>query len=228
MRTIEILAADAAATRGSAELVARLAVSDLARPTPCAEWDLQALLEHMITQHRGFAAAAAGRGGDLAVWQQVPLADPIGAYPAAAEEVLAAFATAFAPFLAVTSAPTSASTPTSAGAPAGDGGPEPLFVLPEIARAPSFPGRVAVSFHLVDYVVHGWDVARTVGLPYAPPPFVLEAALPVARAVPDGPDRVAFASGLAVASDAGMLDEILLRLGRDPQWQPPAGELGTR
>jgi uncharacterized protein (TIGR03086 family) len=206
MRTINLLEADAAATRGSVEVVTRIAPTDLGRPTPCAGWDLRALLAHMTVQHRGFAAAAAGRGGDLTVWQPVSAPDPVAAYTAAASEVLAAFAD-----------------------------PDVLdraFVLPEIPRAPSFPGRIAISFHLVDYVVHGWDVARTLDLPYQPADEVLAATVPVARAVPDGPGRqapgAAFAPARSFEAGVSPLDEILLLLGRDPRWTaPPAAGLGA-
>jgi uncharacterized protein (TIGR03086 family) len=196
MRTINLLDADAAATRGSAEMVARVAPSDLSLPTPCAAWDLRPLLAHMTVQHRGFAAAAAGRSVS---WEPVPADDPVADYAAAASEVITAFAS--------------------------PGVLERPFVLPEIPRAPSFPGRVAIGFHLVDYVVHGWDVARTLGAHYAPAEEVLAATLPVARAVPEGDARLApgaaFAPALPVTAGASALDEILLRLGRDPSWAPP-------
>lgn len=196
MRTINLLDADAAATRGSVEIVGRIAPSDLSLPTPCAAWDLRALLAHMTVQHRGFAAAAAGRSVS---WEPAPSDDPVVDYTEAASAVVAAFA-----------APGVLDRP---------------FALPEIPRAPSFPGRVAIGFHLVDYVVHGWDVARTLGLPYAPPEEVVAATLPVARAVPDGDARLAtdaaFGPGLPVVAGASALDEILLRLGRDPSWAAP-------
>jgi len=192
MRTIGLREADEAATRGSIAVVARIAPSDLSLATPCAGWDLRALLAHMSVQHRGFAAAASGRGGDLTVWQPAEVDDPVADYAVAASEVVAAFAT-----------------------------PDVLeraFVLPEIPRAPSFPGRVAIGFHLVDYVVHGWDVATSLGRAYSVDPSVLAATLPIARAVPDGPARLepgaAFAPALPVPADADPLTEILLRLGR--------------
>jgi uncharacterized protein (TIGR03086 family) len=199
MRTINVPAADETATRGSVAVVAEIAPSDLSLPTPCAQWDLRALLAHMTAQHRGFAAAALGGGGDLAAWQPVASDDPVAAYADAASAVIAAFAT--------------------------PGVLDRAFVLPEIPRSPSFPGRVAVGFHLVDYVVHGWDVARTLGLPYAPPDEVVAATVPIARAVPDGDGRLAneaaFAPGRPLAPGVSTLDEILLRLGRDPGWEPP-------
>ena len=50
-----------------------------------------------------------------------------------------------------------------------------------------FPARQAISFHFVDYVVHSWDVARTLDLPLDFEPALLDAALAVAKAVPEVP-----------------------------------------
>src|SRR5258708_11385692 len=87
-----VVALDAQAVRASLDLVTQATARDLTRPTPCADWTLHGLLRHMIAQHYGFAAASAG-DGDLARWQLRPLrADPVAAYPAAAERVLDALA----------------------------------------------------------------------------------------------------------------------------------------
>ena len=201
MRTIS---ADELAVRATLPLVARATTADLARATPCREWDLEALLAHMTAQHRGFAAAAAGRGGDRAAWQTST--KPLVEYAEAAEEVIAAFAE--------------------------PGVAECGFLLPEVAGDRPVPGATAISFHLVDYVVHGWDVARSLDLPFALPDDVLLAALPVARAVPDDDRRLvpgaAFAPGVTFAEDADPLTEILALLGRDPAWTPPENVGGGR
>ena len=192
---------DARAVRGTVGLVSRIGPGDLARPTPCDQWTLADLLAHMTAQHDGFAAAAAGNGGDLARWQPqtrtgASAADLVQQYAAAAERVMAAFAA--------------------------DRVLDQVFELAEFSMAPRFPAAQAISFHLVDYVVHGWDVARSLGLPYEPEPDLLAAALPVAQAVPDGELRtqglVPFAPGLPVAAGAGVLDQILGLLGRNPAW----------
>lgn len=181
---------DAAAVRGTVDLIHRITETDLARPTPCAGWDLAALLGHMTAQHRGFAAAARGGGGDHAVWE--PRAGD--SYGEAAEDVLSAFAE--------------------------EGVLDRPFRMPEIDRP--IPGRLAIGFHLVDYVVHGWDVARTIDAAYQPEPAVLAAVLPIVRAVPDGPERLGpqapFRPALTVPAGADPLTEILLLLGRDPSW----------
>jgi uncharacterized protein (TIGR03086 family) len=203
--------------RGSVAVVRHLKPDDLDRPTPCRGWTVRDLLMHMTVQHRGFAAAARGTGADLAVWQVRPLAeDPIADYASAAEEVIAAFA------------PDDVSGPVrGAGGRGRVAVAEREFALPEISTERTIPGRVAVGFHFLDYVVHGWDMARALDVEYAPSREILEAALPIAEAVPDGDRRLvpgaSFASRLPVSPDAGLLDRILALLGRSPDWQPPHG-----
>jgi uncharacterized protein (TIGR03086 family) len=90
--------------------------------------------------------------------------DPVAAYRAAAECVLDAFAA--------------------------DGALDRDFPLPEITRDLMFPARQAISFHIVDYVVHSWDVARTLGLSVDLDPALVDLALRVAQAVPGGAARL--------------------------------------
>ncbi len=196
MEDRDIVGLDARAVRASVRVVSQASAADLARPTPCAGWTLADLLAHMTAQHNGFAAAAAGDGADLVRWQTgAPAADPVGEYAAAAERVLAAFA--------------------AADVLARD------FVLPEISTRVRFPAAEAIGFHFVDYVVHGWDVARALGLGYELEPDVLAAARPIAWSVPDGERRrtpgAAFAPRVAVTG-GGVLDEIVALLGRRPDW----------
>ncbi|HEY3906889.1 MAG TPA: TIGR03086 family metal-binding protein [Streptosporangiaceae bacterium] len=193
-----IVALDAQAVRESVRVVARSKAADLSRPTPCAGWTLADLLTHMATQHYGFAAASTG-DGDLANWQPRPLGDdPVAAYQAAADHVLAAFAA--------------------------DRVLDRQFPLPEIPRAPAFPARQAISFHFIDYVVHSWDVAKTLGIEATFDPPLLDAALAVAQAVPAGQARLvpgaAFSTEVEWLGDS-RLDQIVAILGRSPNWQPP-------
>jgi uncharacterized protein (TIGR03086 family) len=193
------------AVRATIPVVARIQPPDLSRPTPCAEWDLAQLLAHMTAQHRGFAAAAAGTGGDPEVWQLRPLGDdPVRDYARAAESVIAAFA-----------------------AP---GVLDRSLLLPEITPRP-VPGRLVIGFHLVDYVVHGWDVARSRGVDFRLPDHVVAAALPLALAVPDGEFRAVdgspFARAIPAAEPLSDIDRILTHLGRCPSWTTPAAEEGS-
>jgi uncharacterized protein (TIGR03086 family) len=191
-----IIDLDRRAVELSAAIVAQAKPEDLGRPTPCGAWTLRELLDHMITQHYGFAAASQGRGGDPQVWQVVHPEDPIGDYKAAAQHVTDAFAQ--------------------------PGTLEGAFELPEISPATAFPAAQAVSFHFVDYVVHGWDVARSLDVPFEPSEDLAQAALVVALRVPDGENRLAekaaFRPSLPSRPDGTALDQVLTALGRSPAW----------
>jgi uncharacterized protein (TIGR03086 family) len=194
----DIVTLDARVVRATVRVVAQAGPADLARPTPCGDWTLGELLTHMTAQHDGWVAAAAGDGGDLSRWQPgPPAADPVKEYAGAAERVLAAF-----------------------GA---DGVLDREFALAELSPLLLFPAAQAISFHFIDYLVHGWDVARSLGLdPPEYEPGLLAAALPVAQAVPDGELRkqgvVPFAPGISVAGVLSVMDQIVAMLGRSPSW----------
>jgi uncharacterized protein (TIGR03086 family) len=55
----------------ASDLVTAVRPADLDRPTPCAGWDLAALLAHMTGQNHGFADALRG-GTDVAAYAPVP------------------------------------------------------------------------------------------------------------------------------------------------------------
>ena len=188
------------AVLASIEVVNRVRLADLDRPTPCAGWTLADLLAHMTVQHRGFAAAARGFGADPEVWRSDTVVDAIRiapgpTYAEASQDVLEAFADAAAP--------------------------EAPFRLAEFGPDATFPGALAMGFHFVDYVVHGWDVAEALGVGYDLPAEVTAAALPLALAVPDGEFRASAGAPFGPAVDgahATELERILRHLGRRPDW----------
>ena len=189
---------DRAAVLAAAAVACRIRSGDLGRPTPCDGWDVAGLLSHLSVQHRGFAAAARGEGGDLAVWAARPPApDPVADFLAATADVLTAFG-------------------------AGPMGDRP-FRLPEISPTMEFPAAQAMSFHLVDYVVHSWDLARSIGTRPELDLPTLKAAWSVTQLIPDssreGPGAP-FAPRIAAPPDAPLLDRIVAALGRDPGWKP--------
>ena len=182
-------------------VVAAVDPAALGAPTPCGRWDLRRLLEHMTGQNHGFAASARGETTDLGIWADRPLrGEPGRVFAASAADVTAAFAE--------------------------DGVLDRGFWLPEVRSRGLFPASLAIGFHLVDTVVHAWDVARTLGVPVGFSPEVLAATLPIALAVPQGDARLAegaaFAPAVSSAEDAPALDRIVAVLGRDPHWTPPA------
>jgi uncharacterized protein (TIGR03086 family) len=194
------------AVLASVDVVGAVTANDLSRPTPCAGWSLADLLAHMTVQHHGFAAAARGAGAEPAVWEAANMsdavaADPVGTYAAAAADVLDAFAA--------------------------DGVLDAAFALPEFGPGATFPGALAIGFHFVDYVVHGWDVARAIDAPFEMPADVVVGVLPFVLAVPDGEYRTIagapFGPAVATHDAATDFDRILGQLGRSPDWVPPTG-----
>lgn len=86
----------------------------------------------------------------------------------------------------------------------------------------TFPGAVAVGMHLVDSVAHGWDIAKTLGLPYEQDEDVVAGALRIAERIPADPvarrERGTFDVVVPLPGDAPALDRFLGLLGRDPEW----------
>jgi uncharacterized protein (TIGR03086 family) len=194
-----------AAVQASVDVVAAVTRDDLHRRTPCAGWNLLDLLAHMTAQHYGFAAAARGHGASEASWAanrvvDAVAADPGGAYAAAAADVFDAFAA--------------------------DGVLDATFALPDFGPRATFPGAIAIGFHFVDYVVHGWDVARSIGTELALPDDVVAAVLPLVFVVPDGEyrttDGAPFGPAVTAPDGATDLDRILSHLGRSPDWASPS------
>jgi uncharacterized protein (TIGR03086 family) len=195
MPTVDYVALDAEAVRTSIELATTITDADLSKPTPCRAWTLYGLLAHMATQHYGFAAASRGES-DPTIWKLLDLGDdPVKAYVESAEHVLDAFAQ--------------------------PGVAERTFPLAEFGPDAAFPGAQAVSFHFIDYIVHSWDVAKSLGKTVTFAPATLEAATTVAQIVPTGDVRRApgtpFAADIPWSGD-DPLDRIVAYLGRNPNW----------
>ncbi|MFF1451027.1 TIGR03086 family metal-binding protein [Streptomyces sp. NPDC058274] len=193
----DIVELDRIAVHESLRVVELAEGADWERDTPCAGWTLRRLVAHMAAQHHGFAAAARGAGRNAAYWRlPEDMSEPGRMYRAAATAALTAFAE--------------------------PGVTEREFVLPELGAG--FPGRTALGFHFIDYVVHAWDVAAALGVRVELPDHVLAAAAAVARRVPADPagrgPGFAFAPALAVPHGADPLEEALRLLGREPEKWP--------
>ncbi len=158
----------------------------LSRPTPCAGWDLRALLRHMndsllaLLEATGTGRVAAPRAGDAAAE-----ADPVGTLRHRACRLLARCA---------------------AGT-----GPDVVAVGDRWLAA-----RAVAAAGALEIAVHGWDVARACGADRPlPPPFALR-LLGVSNLLVDDADRpVRFAPPLPGhdADEAGV--RLLAFLGRD-------------
>jgi uncharacterized protein (TIGR03086 family) len=172
------------------KIVAAATPADLARPTPCAGWTLADLLRHQVSENHAFATAA--REGSAPDWDAGDLGDDAyAAYKASVDDFLAAMADDAVLDRQVT-----------------------------VNHFGTFPGSIAAHVHLVDTVAHGWDLARTLGLPYEPDAESVHAALQLAEHIPDeGREKnSSFARRVDVSTGASELDRFLALLGRDPAW----------
>ncbi|GAC1378881.1 MAG: hypothetical protein NVS3B21_22940 [Acidimicrobiales bacterium] len=109
---------------------------DWTRPTPCDEWDVRALVNHVIGGCHRYAALL--YGGSAAEFIETLDHDFIGADP------LRSFASAVAEMNDAFSAP----------------GAFDRTVHHPVA---DMPGRVLAGWRCGDSTVHGWDLARAIG-----------------------------------------------------------------
>jgi uncharacterized protein (TIGR03086 family) len=138
---MELLTAFEGAVASTAEIVKATTASQLDAPTPCTEWDVRALLNHVI----GTLWLAEGLFSDQP--PRYPMAP--GALPPgdlAGDDPAAAYAEASAAALAA--------------AGAGD-------ALTRVHPTPlgDMPGPGLAGFTTLDILVHGWDLATATGQP---------------------------------------------------------------
>jgi uncharacterized protein (TIGR03086 family) len=177
----------------------RVGPGDAVRPTPCPPWDLHALLGHMIGQNHGFAAAleiGAGPAVDVPVSAFAPRPpgpDLVSEWKVSTDRLTVAFDRA------------------DLACP---------VLLPEISEQFRFPAAMVIGFHLLDTVVHGWDVATALGVAYRPDDELVAVTLRIAEQVPDGPVReqpgASFAPALPVPDGTDPWHRALALLGRTP------------
>jgi uncharacterized protein (TIGR03086 family) len=187
------------AARQLATIVRSVTDEQLTAPTPCPEYTVGDLLDHIGGLAKAFTWAAtkeslampdmepSGDGGELGDdWRERIPADVEGLAVAWAE-------------------PAAWAGMTKAG---------PI----------EMPGEVGGLVALDEIVVHAWDVARATGQPFAADEPTLEAVQRFA-AMFSGPgeDRPPiFGPEVAVAPDAPLLDRVLGMVGRDAAWRPPS------
>ncbi|RIQ11183.1 TIGR03086 family metal-binding protein [Jiangella rhizosphaerae] len=160
----------------------------LSRPTPCAGWDLRALLAHMndsllaLLEATGYGWVAGPGSGRTAA-----AADPVASLRERACALLARCAA--------------------------DAGPDVVAVGDRWLAA-----RAVAAAGALEIAVHGWDVARACGADRPlPPPFAVR-LLEVSSLLVDSADRPArFAPPLPAGGADGAGVRLLAFLGRDAQ-----------
>lgn len=187
----------APAARALGAVVAEIPAERLSGPTPCPEYTVGDLLDHVHGLAIAFTAAALkdaslagadGPSGDASrlpgTWRQD--------IPARLEELAAAWADA------------SAWTGTTQA-----GGIE-------------MPAAVAGLVTLDELVVHGWDLSRACGFAIAGDPDLLDAVHRFVAGIGEDPEsrEGLFGPIVPVPEDAPLIDRIVGLAGRDPRWSP--------
>lgn len=174
-----------------ATLLDRFDTDDWERPSPCEQWDVGAVVRHLVVGERAFTQSLGGRAYDLAGLteqvHEVPSVDLPAAYAEGAERLRSA----------LTGADPAATFPTGLG---------------------PMPAPAVEQLRTIEALVHGWDVGRGVGRLLQVHDDVLERALEHSRALMERlpPERTPFSLPVPLDDGAPPLDRLVALLGRDP------------
>jgi uncharacterized protein (TIGR03086 family) len=81
------------------------------------------------------------------------------------------------------------------------------------------PGEVAGAVALDEIVLHGWDLARATGQPFEVDEDLLQIVYGFVSSIgPDDRDGSLFGGAVEIDSNAPLLDRVLGLSGRDPAW----------
>ncbi len=169
------------------EIVDQLDAEQLDNPTPCADFTVQGVLDHMMGGASAFVPAFLGEESVEEPHQSTPL----GQVPAAE------FRTKMTQLLDSVSAP---------------GAMERMIDAP-FGRV---PGSVFARFVAFDGLIHGWDLSTAVGRPYDPSAEVVANVAGFAHEAlsDDMRDGDTFAVATAAPAGAGPLEQLVAFSGR--------------
>ena len=177
-----------------APVVSGVTAEQLHDPTPCTEYDVAQIRDHVLGWLTTFAAG---------------FADPDGQAPQAS---LSGYQAPDDAAAAVRAAAGTLDRALRAGAAA-----RPLRLGDS-----AMPGDLALGMILWEYQVHGWDLARATGQPWSPPAEAALESLSFAPAMLTDDyqgDGKAFGKPVTVPEQAPPLDRLLGLSGRDPGWR---------
>jgi uncharacterized protein (TIGR03086 family) len=181
----------------TAELIAAVEPGQSGRATPCAGWDVQALVSHLIGRDlRNFLVSARGETPDWTAPDEEIGDDWAAAFGDRAGPLRAAWRAADLDRLVT-----------------GPGGEAPL--------------RFRADQQITELATHDWDLAKATGqVPAELDPALAEHALRWSRGMlrPEfrGPGK-AFGVEVPVAEDAPVYDRLAGWFGRDPGWERAIG-----
>jgi uncharacterized protein (TIGR03086 family) len=173
-------------------IVAAVTPDQLTLPTPCDDYDVRALLSHIVGGLNRIAVA--GEGGDS-------LAEPSHVDGVPDDGWVAVYAQAA----------------TRAGSAwADDAKLDTIFELPW----GKIPGRFAVAGYLQEILTHGWDLAHATGQETERDPELAQFSLATAHRIlppePRGGPRIPFGPPVEPSTDAGPYTQLAAYLGRQP------------
>jgi uncharacterized protein (TIGR03086 family) len=172
------------------DLIAGVAPDRLDRSTPCPDYDVRAMVDHLVGWVQVFAAAAGGR-----TYEGDPSAvhagdDPAGEFRASAADLVAGWR---------------------------EHGVDRTVTL---AGGGGQPGEVVLNMTLMEYLTHGWDLAVGSGQPVPYTDDEAEQVLARAQATLPPQYRgegMAFGEIVPVPDDAPAVDRLIGFMGRRPQ-----------
>lgn len=171
-------------------LFAQVRPEQMTDPTPCPQFDVRALLGHLVaTVDRG---RVIGSGGDPLSIPEFLTGVPDDAWRAELERAQAHYRKVWSD--------------------------DDVLDRPVVAPWGTVPGRAAVLSNLNEALVHGWDLSAATGLQTEPDAALVEAAFAVARrTIPSARrgGRVPFGTVVESAPDASSLERLANWSGRD-------------
>jgi uncharacterized protein (TIGR03086 family) len=187
---VQLLTRACRSTRSILEKVTR---EQLTLPTPCDDWDVHDVIDHIVGATRFFAEIAEkGSSPEGQDWPSYAGGDFVTSFAEWAGRVIAAFSAA--------------------------GAMQQTMLLP---TGPT-PGSRCIQVATGEIFVHGWDLARATGQSMPPDAGDADALLSsewisLCTEVRQS-DPPPFAPEIAVPRDAPALDRLTAFLGRDPGW----------
>jgi uncharacterized protein (TIGR03086 family) len=171
---------------------------DLADPTPCPDWTVGALLDHIIGLSWAFAQAAR-KSTDAPGVSAPPPAPSAANLPPHWRSRLPAMLEDLATAWKDPAAWTGTAEAGGVTMPAGE------------------MGLVAMN----EVVMHSWDLAQATGQEFATDPRILETLIEFLSQGPEEGTPGFFGPVVAVDDEASLLEQAVARAGRDPSWRRP-------
>jgi uncharacterized protein (TIGR03086 family) len=89
------------------------------------------------------------------------------------------------------------------------------------AGGAAMPATAIGGFAMNELITHGWDLAKATGQEYAADPRTLEVLIEFLSESPSEGQPGLFGPVVPIGSEADLLDELIARTGRDPDWHRP-------